>query len=327
MINMKGCGDMKFRRTLCCLLAGAILSVPLLTGCNNGKKETSSVSQTSAVTSADSSAEKSDVSDEKSTITPAMWKAEDNSGHYCYLFGTVHAADDSANIMPDYFEKAYLDSDAIGVEADVTTIKDHISEETYNGINEVMKNNANSYFEHMYDMFTPVAWTSIFEGEILTKCGLDTNKGIDVNAIKRAKSDSKEVIELESIEYQAQMFERISDKAGELILVPYTTQEGFDQQVAEMKQLYDDWKYGRPIENNINESQLAELDEEIRKAIEYYNDEMLVKRNAAMADKISEYLNDGKKVLVMVGAAHFYGDDGIVKLMESKGFKVTSLSA
>ena len=103
MINMKGCGDMKFRRTLCCLLAGAILSVPLLTGCNNGKKETSSVSQTSAVTSADSSAEKSDVSDEKSTITPAMWKAEDNSGHYCYLFGTVHAADDSANIMPDYF--------------------------------------------------------------------------------------------------------------------------------------------------------------------------------------------------------------------------------
>ena len=179
----------------------------------------------------------------------------------------------------------------------------------------------------MYDMFTPVAWTSIFEGEILTKCGLDTNKGIDVNAIKRAKSDSKEVIELESIEYQAQMFERISDKAGELILVPYTTQEGFDQQVAEMKQLYDDWKYGRPIENNINESQLAELDEEIRKAIEYYNDEMLVKRNAAMADKISEYLNDGKKVLVMVGAAHFYGDDGIVKLMESKGFKVTSLSA
>ena len=349
MINMKGCGDMKFRRTLCCLLAGAILSVPLLTGCNNGKKETSSVSQTSAVTSADSSAEKSDVSDEKSTITPAMWKAEDNSGHYCYLFGTVHAADDSANIMPDYFEKAYLDSDAIGVEADVTTIledpmsaaglfqylmymdgttiKDHISEETYNGINEVMKNNANSYFEHMYDMFTPVAWTSIFEGEILTKCGLDTNKGIDVNAIKWAKSDSKEVIELESIEYQAQMFERISDKAGELILVPYTTQEGFDQQVAEMKQLYDDWKYGRPIENNINESQLAELDEEIRKAIEYYNDEMLVKRNAAMADKISEYLNDGKKVLVMVGAAHFYGDDGIVKLMESKGFKVTSLSA
>ena len=210
---------------------------------------------------------------------------------------------------------------------DGTTIKDHISEETYNGINEVMKNNANSYFEHMYDMFTPVAWTSIFEGEILTKCGLDTNKGIDVNAIKRAKSDSKEVIELESIEYQAQMFERISDKAGELILVPYTTQEGFDQQVAEMKQLYDDWKYGRPIENNINESQLAELDEEIRKAIEYYNDEMLVKRNAAMADKISEYLNDGKKVLVMVGAAHFYGDDGIVKLMESKGFKVTSLSA
>ena len=56
-------------------------------------------------------------------------------------------------------------------------------------------------------------------------------------------------------------------------------------------------------------------------------DELLGKRNPAMAEKISGYLNDGKKVLVMVGAAHFYGDDGIIKLMEAKGCKVTSIAS
>ena len=56
-------------------------------------------------------------------------------------------------------------------------------------------------------------------------------------------------------------------------------------------------------------------------------EELLGKRNPAMAEKISGYLNDGKKVLVMVGAAHFYGDDGIIKLMEAKGCKVTSIAS
>ena len=353
IINMKGRVTMKLRKTLCGLLAGTILIIPLLTGCSNGNKESSSASQISANTSTETSvktpSETSVESGGKSSITPAMWKVEDKSGHYCYLFGTIHAADDSANIMPDYFEKAYLDSDAIGVEADVTyvlenpssttdlykyliymdgtTIKDHISDETYNSINEVMKNNAAAYVEHMYDMFTPVAWSSLFEGVVLKKCDLDIQKGIDVSYIKRAKSDGKEVIELESLEYQAQMFERLSDRVGELLLAPYTTQESFDQQVKDMNTLYDDWKNGRPIENAVDESQLAELDAETREAFEYYMEELLGKRNPAMAEKISGYLNDGKKVLVMVGAAHFYGDDGIIKLMEAKGCKVTSIAS
>lgn len=367
MINMKGRGAVRLRKTLCCLLAGALLSVPLLTGCGSGNKETSAVSESSAETSKDSSvivsdvtsdvsdggskasSDISDVSGNKSTIKPAMWKVEDDSGHYCYMFGTVHAADDSADIMPDYFENAYLDSDAIGVEADITyilenplsvsdlykyliymdgtKIQDHISEETYNAVSEVMKNNSSAYIEHMYDMFKPVAWSSVFEGEALKKCGLDTEKGIDIRAIKRAKSDGKEVIELESVEYQAQMFERLSDRLGELLLLPYTTQEGFDQQVENIGKLYDDWKNGRPVEENVDESQLEQLDAETREAYEYYMDEMLRKRNPAMADKISGYLNEGKKVLVMVGSAHFYGDDGLVKLMESKGCKVTSIAS
>lgn len=49
---------------------------------------------------------------------------------------------------------------------------------------------------------------------------------------------------------------------------------------------------------------------------------MLTDRNKGMADKAEEYMNDGKKVFFMAGAAHMYGDDGIVQLLKDRGYTV-----
>lgn len=361
---------MKMKKSLCCLIAAALLSVTALSGCSGNEKQgdieqiligngkpssavsgndlPSQASQTSTDTPQNSNVEPSTPPAYSSSITPAMWKVEDGSGNYCYMFGTIHAGNDEAVAFPDYFEKAYNDSQAIAVEADISTamtdpavsadimkyltysdgtkITDHISQETYNGITEVLKNNAPAYYDHMYDNLTPIAWSSIFDSLVIEKSGLATEKGVDITAINRAKADGKQVLEVESMDYQLKMFDRMSDTIGELLLINYTTQEGFDSQITELNELFDKWKRGDPVRNEIDTSQFYLLDKETREAMEYYIDEMFTKRNPAMADKVESYIRSGQKVLVMVGAAHFYADDGLVNLMRKKGYTVTRIS-
>jgi uncharacterized protein YbaP (TraB family) len=42
-----------------------------------------------------------------------------------------------------------------------------------------------------------------------------------------------------------------------------------------------------------------------------------------MADKIDRYLTQNSVYFVVVGAGHLIGDQGIVKLLEKRGYKVT----
>lgn len=367
---------MKLIKRIGCLLISAVLTLPLLAGCagnepqgdlaaimqgnsanstvisqtpsgNDPSVVQPSVTEPSAVLPSTVEQSSSPVPN-TSTVTPAMWKVEDNQGHVCYMFGTIHAADDEAINLPAYFEDAYKECEAIAVEIDISTvmsdpaqmqevvkyltysdgtkIQDHISKEVYDGICTVMKNNSAGYVDHMYDTLTPSAWSSLLESAIMQKCGMESDKGVDITLINRAKSEGKTVLEVESMEYQLQMFSRMTDTIGELMLINYATQEGFDSQVQELKELFAKWKQGTPVMDDVDTSQLALLDKETREAMEYYLEEMFGKRNPAMAEKVDGYMKEGKKVLVMVGAAHFYGENGLVNLMRQKGYTVTRIS-
>lgn len=55
-----------------------------------------------------------------------------------------------------------------------------------------------------------------------------------------------------------------------------------------------------------------------------YNKAMLIDRNIGMADKIDGYLKSDKKAeyFIVVGAAHYLGEHGVIKLLEDKGYTV-----
>ena len=39
------------------------------------------------------------------------------------------------------------------------------------------------------------------------------------------------------------------------------------------------------------------------------------------------YIKDGKTVMLVVGTAHFLGNDGIISLLEKQGFTVTQITS
>ena len=99
-------------------------------------------------------------------MKPAMWKVTDpQTGSEMYMLGVLRFATEYSFNLPDYVEEAYKKSSGIVVEfgtadstmpdpdqyneiykhityIDGTTIKDHISEETYNIAKEYMTNNS-----------------------------------------------------------------------------------------------------------------------------------------------------------------------------------------
>ena len=52
---------------------------------------------------------------------------------------------------------------------------------------------------------------------------------------------------------------------------------------------------------------------------------MIKDRNDEMVKKIEGYFKEDETYTIAVGALHFFGDDGIVKLMENKGYTVTRM--
>ena len=344
--------SMKAKKILCTMLAAAMLIMPILSGCKHvDKKELFQVesSPTSVTSQTETSTSPENSKTTENTITPLMWKAEDKNGNYAYLFGSIHAGDNSVDNMPDYFEKAYADSDTLAFEIDMsniysdltasssmltdmiysdgTTIKDHLSEETYNKLVEILKDN--SMYNPLYEYYKPLMWESLIENLAVFKAGLNSAKGVDMVLTNRGKADGKAIEEVESMDFQMSMFNGLSDEIIELMMSEYAKDGAVEEQAKQLKELYEKWKAGTIEAADVAEEEIdeVELTEEEKALLEEYNQALLTDRNKGMTEKLADYIKSGKTVMLIVGTAHFLGDDGIVSLLEKQGFTVTKITS
>ena len=348
--------SMKIKKIICSAMA-ALLVIPALSGCKHIEKNDmfKVESQTSKTVSAvskptdESSTQTSTISTDKNLITPLMWKAEDSDGNYAYLFGSIHAADDMVNHLPDYFEKAYSDSEMLAFEVDMsdifasistdtkfltdiiysdgTTIKDHISTETYSSLVDILK--SEGMYNAMYDYYKPLMWESLLENIIISKAGLNASNGVDITLTTRAKKDGKEINEVESMEFQMSMFNDFSDELVELMLAQYAETNAIEEQTKEIKNLYEKWKTGTMSSEDVSDEADIDMDsltEEQKALLDEYNKSMLTDRNAGMTEKLIEYMKGDKTAMLVVGSAHFLGDDGIISLLQKQGITVTKIT-
>jgi uncharacterized protein YbaP (TraB family) len=261
-----------------------------------------------------------------------LWKTE-NAGNTVYLLGSIHIANKAMYPLRPEIQKAYEASNFLVVEADITkmddeavqqqvldisvykdntTLKDHISAEAYKKLGEILQENGLE--THALDTFK--AWNVSSALDYLTsaKSGFDAGIGIDAHFLQQANASQLPILELESIEYQLNMFNNFSDKLQEEML--NSSIEQYYAESSSIDALSEMWATG-------NEEQLLELTQSTMTNDEFYK-ALLSDRNVPMVDKITGYLNGSEKktYFVVVGAAHMIGQDGIVPLLEKKGFKV-----
>jgi hypothetical protein len=150
------------------------------------------------------------------------------------------------------------------------------------------------------------------------KLGFDPNYGIDRYFLSKA-TEKKKIVELESLEYQINLLSTLSEKEQELFLL-YTLKD-INVLEQELDKLVKAWSVGdeKGIELIITKSL-----KEDKRLIPVY-EKLVIERNKKMASKIEDYLKEKETFLVIVGAGHLVGNQGIIELLKGKGFVLEQL--
>ncbi len=255
-----------------------------------------------------------------------FWEVQSDSATV-YLLGSIHVGDDNLYPLDSMIEKSFKMSDFLVVEVDMNKInpfelmkkayyqgddklKNHLSDDVYEMLkSEFEKQNIpESFYEKMKPWFAVITLTNLK----LSDDGYESQQGIDLYYLNKAKNLKKEVKELETADFQIALLDSIlGNLQDDFVLYSLEDIDSADNTVDDMFKI---WKAGNvDALDSIANVQYEDMpnSEEFKKAFVY-------DRNEAMTRKITEFLKTGKIYFVVVGAAHLVGKRGIVRLLEEK---------
>lgn len=266
---------------------------------------------------------------------PGLWKIEKN-GINSYLFGTVHVGDASMKGLPDKVTKAIDASDKVIVEVDISaispmemqrrslpfmmlkngkTLQSELSEQNYAKLKEYFSKK--SIDIAMFNNLAPWAVMVTMMQMEFQNVGFSDQTGIDKQVLAYAKEKKIAVGELETLEYQMEMFNHMSLLSNEMI------EETFEQ-LADVETyfitLVDAWKNGdmatltKYYNESFDDSNYGEISEQV----------MLIERNNNWVKELTPRIGK-EKLFIAVGALHLPEQHGLLKQFQEQGFTVTRL--
>ena len=150
----------------------------------------------------------------------------------------------------------------------------------------------------------------------MSKAGLDPELGLDMHFAGRANNASKPAMGLETGSEQIAVFDGMSN-VEQLQFLDESLGEAENAKV-EIDKLHAAWRRGD------RQSLLNGMAGDMRRDYPKLYRRINVDRNDAWVPKLQRMLDDESKddTLVVVGALHLLGDDGVVEKLRAKGYKV-----
>jgi len=164
--------------------------------------------------------------------------------------------------------------------------------------------------------FKPWMLAVALQGLELQKAGFDPELGLDKHFYDQAKAAGKTVEGLETADYQISVFDGMTMEQQDRMLAQ--TLKELETELASVGKLADAWKIGdvATVERIVQ----AEL-----KAEPVMYQRLLVDRNKNWLPKIEALFGRRGRALVVVGAAHLVGPDGVIAMLRAKGYTVEQL--
>ncbi len=158
----------------------------------------------------------------------------------------------------------------------------------------------------------------MFSSVEFLKLGFDPNYGIDKHFLSKA-AGKKQIVELESVDYQINLLSKLSDQDQELFLV--LSFEDLDTFGRDVDKFLQAWASGNTKE--IERIMTRSVTEDSRLSPIYQI--IIDDRNKNMASKIEDFLKTKETYFVIVGAGHLVGEKGIVEILKKKGYQVDQM--
>jgi uncharacterized protein len=263
-----------------------------------------------------------------------LWKVKSDK-NTVYLLGSIHLLKKENYPLNEAIEKAFTDSKILVLETDIDSAaqpdaqKLFISKAMYAEgktlENTLSKENLELVKKTANDLGLPFEGLNRFEpwfvGVTLTmmkyvKMGNEPKYGIDMYFLNKAKQDKKQVLFLETVEYQLDRLDQMSIKDQELWLIHSIKQ--MDKVESQFADAVNAWAKGddKALDASMNESM---------KEFPVLNERLLVERNKNWIPHIETYLKSNQNHIVVVGAAHMVGEAGVINLLRKKGYTVEQL--
>jgi uncharacterized protein YbaP (TraB family) len=264
---------------------------------------------------------------------PPLWKVTKGQSTV-YLLGSMHFLRDSDYPMSAEVDTAYKEADRLIFElppsdmaspaAAVTmmqfgtyhdsghVLQNDVSPDLWNKI--IAYGSKNGLPEVAVQKFEPWFMAMMMIGLEGEKIGLKPESGLDMHFASLAATDHKAVSGFETVEQQAVIFHNAPTKVQVEML-----RQGFDELPdfgKDMEQEHDQWRSGDV------DGMLAEAKKEFADYPDLYRT-LLADRNRNWVPQIEKLLDGGKHgTLVIVGALHLAGTNGVANLLRKDGYEV-----
>ena len=246
-----------------------------------------------------------------------------------FLLGSVHALTDNEYPLPISMEKAFMASDQTAFEVDLANASDanvatlvrkfgmYASPQTLqteiSGDTLILLRNHLAVRDISFDsvkQMRPWFVSLTLALRELESLKYDAELGVDQYFQQKARAQMKPILELESIAAQFALLASDSDSIQELALRSNIAESR--QTESQINELIKAWQEGDADgmwRAGISASSYPELDVQIKKLID--------NRNKQMVEKIKQYLTLKKTTLVVIGALHMGGEQGILNLLST----------
>ena len=269
----------------------------------------------------------------------AVWQVSKDDGNHIYLGGTIHLLRASDYPLPPEYELAYQKSDRLFFETDIgamndpslqqrmmaqmtyqdgRTLRTVLNEEAYQALSDYVASAGLPIPLAMMQTFKPGLLISTLSVLELQKLGFSP-QGVDMFFHTRAMGDGKDRGQLETLDQQLALLASLGD-GYESDYVMYSL-EDFKDMESQLETMVSSWRAG----------DLSVLEEQFVGSMGEFSDELyqglLVDRNQDWLPLIEAMFEQEGTEFVLAGVAHMVGEDGLLAMLESRGYEVTQVMA
>ncbi|MBY5949796.1 TraB/GumN family protein [Algoriphagus marincola] len=258
-----------------------------------------------------------------------LWKISGNGlVEDSYLFGTIHLICPDQFMMDDRIKEAFENTDQLVMELDMDdptmqqkmqqlslnagmkNLEPQIKEEYKEALNQFLMENYGASISQ-FGVLKPFVLSSMI---MLKQLPCEQIESYELFFTNLATEQQKEILGLETVEFQMQVFDQIPidyqlDELGKMV-----TEDDSQKEFAKMIEAYQaedlDQLYKMIAESGTMTGDFAEI--------------MLDDRNEEWIDDMENLMKE-EATFFAVGAGHLGGENGVISLLEKAGYKVEAV--
>ena len=261
-----------------------------------------------------------------------LFRVRGPNGATLYLLGSVHLLSQDAAALPPQVDTAFEHAKTVSLETSFDSVQMRAAELMMRGrfsngatLRSTLSPSAVPKVDSLlrsYGLtldqvngFKPWFVSVLLTQVAMQKMGFQPQYGVDMQLNARAKAAGKPVLGLESPEFQLGLLDGLSAADQERMLLDGTTP---DQAAKELATVRDAWALGK----------VAALDSLLNYRLQDtpgLRDALLTNRNRSWIPKLELLLQGKDDALVVVGAGHLVGKDGVLQLLRGKGYTIEQM--